>query len=51
MDNASVLIRALENIPPGGFEPPIFSLGNCCSIHLSYGGPMVLQYLGEPHFT
>ncbi len=27
MDNGSVLIRALENIPPGGFEPPTHSLG------------------------
>ncbi len=22
---------------PGGVEPPTNSLGNCCSIHLSYG--------------
>ena len=25
-------------VPPGGIEPPANSLGNCCSIQLSYGG-------------
>src|ERR671930_453544 len=30
---------------PGGFEPPTNSLEGCCSIHLSYGRPMVLQQL------
>ena len=24
-------------VGPGGLEPPTNSLGNCCSIHLSYG--------------
>jgi hypothetical protein len=35
----------LEGAPPRGLEPPTFSLGNCCSIQLSYGGEVVLQYL------
>ena len=26
-----------EMVTPGRFELPTFSLGNCCSIHLSYG--------------
>ena len=30
---------------PGGVEPPTNSLGNCCSIHLSYGA--VEDYLTE----
>ena len=25
-------------VPPRGVEPPANSLGNCCSIQLSYGG-------------
>src|SRR3989442_4113866 len=25
---------------PGGVEPPTRSLGNCCSIHLSYGASL-----------
>ena len=24
-------------VTPGRFERPTYSLGNCCSIHLSYG--------------
>ena len=24
-------------VAPAGIEPATFSLGNCCSIHLSYG--------------
>ena len=28
---------------PGGVEPPTNSLGNCCSIHLSYGASVDCQ--------
>lgn len=29
------------SLPPGGFEPPAYGLGNRCSILLSYGGIFV----------
>src|SRR6266576_3900165 len=29
--------KSMDVEAPGGVEPPTRSLGNCCSIHLSYG--------------
>jgi hypothetical protein len=34
-------------VTPGRFELPTRSLGNCCSIHLSYGATV----LGEARMT
>ena len=40
-----VLFRVIQgrkvvsrSVPPRGIDPPANSLGNCCSIQLSYGG-------------
>jgi hypothetical protein len=30
-------------VTPGRFELPTRSLGNCCSIHLSYGATLCLN--------
>ncbi len=31
-------------VTPGRFELPTRSLGNCCSIHLSYGATVITGY-------
>jgi hypothetical protein len=35
-ENFRKLPYQTEMVGLGGFEPPTSSLGNCCSIHLSY---------------
>lgn len=36
-----------RSVPPRGFEPPTNSLGNCCSIQLSYGGWVELRQISQ----
>jgi integrase-like protein len=38
-------------VTPGRFELPTRSLGNCCSIHLSYGATFKISELETPLFT
>jgi hypothetical protein len=37
----------LHAVRPAGLEPAAHSLGNCCSIHLSYGRETIPQYNGH----
>ena len=39
--------RFEEMVTPGRLELPTRSLGNCCSIHLSYGATFIINNLRE----
>lgn len=41
-DSKILAVTGFALVRPRGFEPPARSLGNCCSIHLSYGRMQII---------